>query len=271
MRAGLALGLLVLAAVIAVLVWRPWETPAVDTGGARVVEYAVDSDLLGRSLDQVAVVPRGEGPRPLLVLLHGHGSEPEQWLSDQLFAELERLGPNAPAVALVSGEESYYHDRRDGPWGSYVLEEAIPAALERTGADPRRVAIGGISMGGFGALDLARLAPRRFCAVGGHSPALWRTGGETPEGAFDDAEDFARHDLFEAAASGKPFGRGVVWLDTGRSDPFLDATRGLARELRRAGTPVRLRIWPGGHQGEYGRQHTPDYLRFYARRLSACR
>ena len=114
--------------------------------------------------------------------------------------ELERLGPRAPAVLLVDGgDHSYYHDRRDGPWGEYVFREAIPAALERLRADPDRVAIGGISMGGFGALDLARLHPGRFCAVGGHSPALWRTGGETPAGAFDDAEDFSRHDLFDGS------------------------------------------------------------------------
>jgi S-formylglutathione hydrolase FrmB len=49
-------------------------------------------------------------------------------------------------------------------------------------------------VGGFGAYDLARLNPGRFCAVGGHSPALWRSGGETAPGAVDDAEDFARHD-----------------------------------------------------------------------------
>jgi S-formylglutathione hydrolase FrmB len=47
------------------------------------------------------------------------------------------------------GDHSYYHDRREGPWGAYVLREAITLALKRKGADPQRVAIGGISMGGF--------------------------------------------------------------------------------------------------------------------------
>jgi hypothetical protein len=54
-------------------------------------------------------------------------------------------------------------------------------------------------MGGFGALDLARLAPSRFCAVGAHSAALWFSGGETPAGAFDAAADFERHDLIRFA------------------------------------------------------------------------
>ena len=71
-------------------------------------------------------------------------------------------------------------------------------------------------MGGFGAYDLARLYPRRFCAVGGHSPALWRTGGETAPGAFDDADDFARHDVIGAArANPDAFGDTRLWLDAG--------------------------------------------------------
>jgi S-formylglutathione hydrolase FrmB len=68
----------------------------------------------------------------------------------------------------------------------------IPEVVKRFGADGRRVAIGGISMGGFGAYDIARLNPGRFCAVAGHSPALWRTGGH--DGDYWNAHwpDYAR-------------------------------------------------------------------------------
>ncbi len=250
-------------------VWRPWEAgPAyTDAKGARVVEFKLASRLLGRSLDEVVVIPRGKHRRrPLLVLLHGRGSSASQWLSDELFAELARLGRRAPALLIVAGgDHSYYHDRDDGPWGSYVLKEAIPAGLRRTGADPHRVAIGGISMGGFGAFDLARISPGRFCAVGGHSPALWLSAGDTAPGAFDDAEDFARHDVVRAARTGRPFGRTPVWLDAGASDPFLSADRELARRLH-----VPLYVSPGGHDRSYWHRHAPDYLRFYAAAFSRC-
>jgi enterochelin esterase-like enzyme len=109
-----------------------------------------------------------------------------------------------------------------------------------------------------------------FCAVGGHSPALWRTGGETPSGAFDDAEDFGRHDVFAAARSGKAFGRGPVWLDAGDSDPFLEATRALAGVLRDNGKKVELHVSPGGHDRGYWRRHTADYLRFYVSAFARC-
>jgi S-formylglutathione hydrolase FrmB len=75
-------------------------------------------------------------------------------------------------VAFPDGaEDKYWHDRDSGAWGTYVLDEVIPQVAERLHTDDR-VAIGGISMGGFGAYDLAQQSPRRFCAVGGHSPAL---------------------------------------------------------------------------------------------------
>jgi S-formylglutathione hydrolase FrmB len=117
-----------------------------------------------------------------------------------LFDALHGLAGRAPDVLLTDGgNHSYWHDRSDGKWGTSVLREAIPAALLRSHANPNRVAIGGISMGGFGALDIARLDPRRFCAIGAHSAALWFHGADTPAGAFDDAQDFSRHDLLAFA------------------------------------------------------------------------
>jgi S-formylglutathione hydrolase FrmB len=235
-------------------------------GSGEADRLDVRSGELGRTLEQVVVDP-GEAGRPLLVLLHGRGWDPDDVWTLGLEDELERLGDRAPAVVIANGgESSYYHDRRDGDWGAYVIREVIPAALRELDADPQRVAIGGYSMGGFGALDLARLHPDRFCAVGGHSPALWRTGGETPAGAFDDAEDFARHDLF-----GGPFqGAASVWIDVGRSDPFHDAATAYAERLRSAGRTVSTHVWDGGHDREYWKAHLRESLAFYADALARC-
>jgi len=179
---------------------------------------------------------------------------------------LKRLGGRAPIIVFANGgDHSYYHDRADGRWGSYVLREVIPAAVRRYHADGSRIAIGGFSMGGFGALDLARF--RHFCAVGGHSPALWRTGGETPQGAFDDAEDFAQNDVLAAAAKNPHlYGRAKVWIDVGTSDPFRSADKELARRLSGA----RFHLWHGGHEFSYFEHHASEILGFYAAALARC-
>jgi len=197
-------------------------------------------------------------------LLHGRSVSPDSWLSDPFFEALHALGSSAPDVLLANGgNHSYWHDRTDGPWGSYVLHEAIPEALARSGADPRRVAIGGISMGGFGALDLARSAPHRFCAVGGHSAALWFRGADTPEGAFDDGADFARNDVIEFARGHSPY-HVPVWLDVGAEDPFRAADTALAGELRGDGARVIFHVWPGVHGTSYWHPHLRRYFRFYS-------
>src|SRR5262249_16511690 len=138
----------------------------VDTKGATVSRYEIHSVLVHGTLPQVAVVPAHSARRPaLLVFLHGKGQDQESNLSRQFFTALAALGSRAPDVVFPDGgEDSYWHDRDSGAWGRYVLREVIPQAIKRLHADPRRVAIGGLSMGGFGAYDLARLAPGRFCA-----------------------------------------------------------------------------------------------------------
>ncbi|MEA2418242.1 MAG: hypothetical protein QOE60_448 [Thermoleophilaceae bacterium] len=247
-------------------------TVGVDRHGATVSTLTLDSRAVGGQLSTTVVIPAGRsnGRRPLLVFLHGRGGDERSEMSEAFFSALAKLGPRAPIVAFPDGgDHSYWHDRADGRWGTYVTNEVIPNVTRQFGADRRRIAIGGISMGGFGAYDIARLHPDRFCAVGGHSPALWRSAGETAPGAFDDARDFARHDLIAAArADPDAFGRGPLWLDAGDADPFRPGDEALTGAL---GARVTARTWPGGHDGDYWNAHWADYARFYARALAHCR
>jgi enterochelin esterase-like enzyme len=265
--------IVVLALVLLALLAR--SLLVTNTHGAQVLRYTIDSRLTHSSLPQVAVVPSGaaaDGRRPLLVFLHGKGDDGENSnLNDEMYSALAGLGARAPDIVFPDGsEDSYWHDRASGEWGRYVIDEVIPQAIRRLHADPRRVAIGGISMGGFGAYDIARLDPTRFCAVGGHSAALWASGGETAPGAFDDAEDFARHDVIGAAQRTNPYPRKPLWLDVGSDDPFRTADTTLAHELQSKGDAVQLHVWPGGHEGSYWRSHWSAYLRFYSSALARC-
>jgi hypothetical protein len=215
------------------------------TRGARIEHYTLHSGLVHRDLHEIRVVPPHHG-NWTLALLHGRGSGPSSLLSQTFFDALHSLGPRAPVVLLLDGgDHSYWHDRTDGRLGSMVLDETLPKH--------GRVAIGGISMGGYGALLLG--SQGHFCAIGGHSPALWFHGADTPAVAFDDAEDFARHDLI----GHPPHYDAPVWIDVGTQDPFHDAAVHYAHEIQ-----AQPHVWPGGHDSSYWHSHTRQYFAFYA-------
>ena len=230
----------------------------------RVSTFELHSKLLGQQLDQVLVTPQGGGKgRPLLVFLHGYSGTAAGTLSGAFVRALQQLGDHAPVVVLPNGELGWWHDRKGGRWGSYVLDEVIPAALARSGADPDHVAVGGISMGGFGALDLGRIAAKRFCAVGGHSPAVYERGTTDALFGFDDQADFDHHDLLGIASERSPYDA-PVWIDVGDRDFLRPAVEKLAKELEADDADVTFHIWPGSHDGNYWNAHFADYVKFYA-------
>jgi enterochelin esterase-like enzyme len=224
------------------------------THHARLVHFTLHSRLTHGDLHEILVVPPRHSDL-MLVLLHGYHANPSQFLTQPLFDTISALGVRAPQVLLLDGgADSYWHNRSYGQWGSMVLREAIPAGLRRTHA--RRIAIGGISMGGYGALLLGS-RDRRFCAVGAQSPALWLSPGETAPGAFDDAEDYERNNVFKLQPPHP------LWIDLGASDPFRTATLTYAR---RAG--VHAHIKPGGHDAALWNAFMPQFLRFFAHACS---
>jgi S-formylglutathione hydrolase FrmB len=247
----------------------------VDRHGSRFIHIELHSEAVGRDLGVNVIVPPKVGPkgeRSLLVFLHGRGGD-EGTFNDAVFRGLPSLrGRRGAIVAFpAGGVHSYWHDRADGDWAKWVMDEAIPLVVRRFGIDPERLAIGGISMGGFGAYDLALKNPGRFCAVGGHSAALWFDGGETAPGAFDSAADFERNDVVEMAQNNpNAFGDTRIWNDYGDEDPFRVYNEGLVDALEAGDAELSAHSWPGGHEGDYWDEHWPAYQRFYVNALARC-
>jgi S-formylglutathione hydrolase FrmB len=273
-RAALGILAVVLATIVYLALAATVFAP-VDQNGARLTHLEVDSKAVGRELGVNVIVPPNPGPkgkRSLLVFLHGRGGY-EGTFNDAVLRGLPDLhGRRSPVVAFpAGGVHGYWHDRADGDWGKWVMNEVIPLVVRRFGIDPRRLAIGGISMGGFGAYDLALRYPGRFCAVGGHSPALWFDGSETAPGAFDSAADFERNDVVETVQSDPDaFGDARVWNDYGSEDPFRVYDEGFVDALEAGNADLSAHSWPGAHEGGYWDEHWPAYQRFYVNALNHC-
>jgi enterochelin esterase-like enzyme len=246
----------------------------VEGGKLRIDEVTIDSRAVGRDLDVSVIEPTGRtaAKRPLLVFLHGAGGSNESFTANGVvLGALARLGTKAPVVAFPDGELGWWHDRASGDWERYVLREVIPTVRRRFGTDPDRVAVGGISMGGFGAYHLGLARPDRFCAVGGHSAGLWLDESEEFEGAFDGPADYERNDVLAAVrADPDAFGDARIWNDYGDEDWFVPGNAAFVAALRTGDADLSAHVWPGGHDSAYWDAHWPRYLRFYAGALAAC-
>ena len=213
--------------------------------------------------------PEGTGPGdplPLLLVLHGlHDSHREVLGSHDLgtvATDVARGGVPPFAVVGVDGGRDWWHRRASGvDPQAMILDELLPR-LARLGLRTDRLALGGWSMGGYGALLLAeRLGPDRVAAVVADSAAVWERPTDARQGAFDSAADFAAHDVLGAAGR---LAAVPVRLTCGTADPLLACTERLVAALPRA----EHRVGPGRHDTAFWRGVAPAQLAFAGEHLA---
>jgi len=87
---------------------------------------------------------------PLLVLLHGGGGRSEDF--NEVLPLADEFGV---AIAAIDSRDNTW-DAIDSPWGPDVvsLDHTLRYIFEHVAVDPARVALGGLSDGGFYALSL---------------------------------------------------------------------------------------------------------------------
>jgi enterochelin esterase-like enzyme len=178
-------------------------------------------------------------------LLHGAGADASQWPAIGIATAADALisaGQIPPMIVVM-------------PDGGVNMPDALVADLVdqlvpwtdgtyRTLADSADRAVGGISRGGRVALLAVATHPGVFAGVGGHSPAVGKADG--------------------ALARRLNASVGPVRLDVGSHDSLRLGVEQFAAGIEAAGGSADMVEAPGGHNREYWRAHTIDYLRFYA-------
>ena len=115
---------------------------------------------------------------PVLYLLHGGLSTPDEWLA-RLQHETLTNGMDVLVVMPAGGSGGFYTDWRHDPdrvnqWESFHIGRLVPFidATYRTRAARAHRAVAGLSMGGFGAMRYAARHPHLFAAAGSFSGLL---------------------------------------------------------------------------------------------------
>jgi S-formylglutathione hydrolase FrmB len=169
-------------------------------------------------------------------------------------------------VVMPQGDFGYWVNWVDsGPrWGDYVshdIRRQVDATF-RSLPDAAHRAIGGLSMGGAGALRLAFTHPDIFEVAGGHSPSLHLDDG-TFATIYGSGDDFADREPIDLASATPGIEGLKIWIDAGEDDPWLERDQMLHDNLAVRGIDHNWSILPGGHDGDYWTENLPAYLRFY--------
>lgn len=245
----------------------PHQVPAVATGP--LVSGSFASTAMRTAVGWSLSYPRGfeqGSPLPLLLVLHGRGDDHRDAFAGHHLGRFlsATVAAGTPAFAVASvdgGDHTYWHARRSGQDPqAMIINELLPVLAGR-GIRTDAFALGGWSMGGYGALLLAhRLGPERIRCVAVDSPALWSRWQDSAAGAFDGPADFAAYDVL---AWKQPLAF-PVRVSCGTSDPFLP---GVQQLLRRSPAFV-SDLGPGAHDVAWWEHAAPAQLAFVGRILT---
>ncbi|HEX7019645.1 MAG TPA: alpha/beta hydrolase family protein [Gemmatimonadaceae bacterium] len=264
---------------------------------------------------------------PVALYLHGLTGTETDWLSraglDAIADSLVAIGMPEMIIAMPDGDDGWYSDWAEpanyaacadssrgesatrfcvhqAKYETYVVRDVVGVVDSRfrTRADRAHRGIAGLSMGGYGAIELALRHPDVFAAAASHSGVVSPlyvgprpfTGGvvryattleearTAPASFFDryvrfwganlsgwlaaDPAHTAERQL--AARVALP----ALALDCGVDDPFIDQNRALDAELTRLGVVHRFTEYPGAHTWRYWTTHAPQSMAWLASEIA---
>ena len=261
---------------------------------------------------------------PVAYYLHGAFGSESDWVRlaslDVVMDSLVRAGMPQMIVVMPDGDDSWYTTWNTLPnaslcrelvpegqlietycvgwprYDDYIARDVVRQvdSTFRTLAAREHRGIGGLSMGGYGAIALALQYPGVFAAAASHSGALapiWGSRGGPVRGeslpsmsevreaygdnlwrriqpAFGrDSAGWLARDPGERAIA---LWRGdrerfpALFADVGRDDFLLDQSRRFRDTIRGLGASITYSEWSGSHSWEYWSAHVPESLAWMA-------
>lgn len=229
---------------------------------------------------------------PVLYFLHGLGGDHTFLVSAGGWNLIEDAQEQKEITEFVvitpQADSSFYINSKNGKvrYEDFFIRDFIPQMEKHfrlTGTRDGR-AIGGVSMGGYGALRFAFKYPQMFVAVIAHMPALLQ---QLPKGSSE-----AGLTPYLGPSFGKPLDEAYwkantpfvfaqtanlhglkIYFDCGDQDDFgFDAgTKDLDKLLTARHVPHTAHIYPGRHNWQFVAQHLNDSLKVISDAFTAKR
>jgi S-formylglutathione hydrolase FrmB len=208
---------------------------------------------------------------PVLYLLHGYSDDYTIW-QRHTSIELYTMDMDLVVVMPDGGHEFYTNAETGYDYETFLIEE-LPVLIENcfpVSTERSRRGIGGLSMGGYGAIRLGLKYPERFMSVTSHSGAfdiqakmksidplvhLHRIFGKTVKGTDNDVFYL----IEQADAKSLP----AIKFDCGVDDHLIEDNRKLAKALTEKGIPFQYDEYPGEHNWWFWDEHIKEALQFH--------
>lgn len=319
----------------------PPSTSPSQPSPSRVVTEVMYSDALGVDKRVVVYLPRGYDSQParrypVYFYLHGLGGNEENWVKGgALDEQADQLGVEA-IIAMPDGDDSFYIDSqqpidfarclasgaglflpgKQAPettcvkrrnYETYVTKDLVSwvDGKYRTLGTREGRAIAGLSMGGFGAMELSLRHPELFAAAASHSGAvalLYKgprpfAPGKTElvtqiqldqRGAIggpiaswlgkvfgEDLAGWKKYDVVELATANAagPGPKVALYFDCGTEDDFRlqDNVQYVHEALGKKNIPHEFYLGPGRHDFAFWKARLPYSLKFLRDHTTAAR
>lgn len=265
----------------------PSDPAFVSAKGTTVRLYVASAALGGRRQPVDVYLPPGYGSSPLrrypvFYLLHGFPGRPGAFLQtvrmgvveDVLLAR-KRIRP--VILVMPFGSTGTFTDkewvngiRAHEGWATFVSRDLVRAidARFRTIRSASARAIGGLSEGGYGAINIALHHPREFRVVESWSGYQQADPIRSIFG-HDQARLTANSPLLQVGhtATALRTARTYFWFYSGSGDQLLGQNRRFAAALQRLSIPHRFLVRRGGHNWALWRGNAAAALLAAARHL----
>ncbi len=239
-----------------------------------------NANALVKMTSAMVILPEGKtGPFPVFYLLHGLSDDHSVWVRR---TSIERYVEGLPLIVVMpDGGRSFYTDAKDRPRFAYEthfirdLMGFVDATFQTIPKREGRV-IGGLSMGGYGAMKLALKHPDLFCAAVSHSGAVAfaskRILGETDwvrefVPIFGKDPTGGPEDVFALAERADRATLPALRLDCGANDFLIEDNRRFHRHLESLGIPHEYAEHPGEHNWAYWDLHVQESIAFFMNAL----